>query len=287
MKIKIKEGKFERKFKNISSYDVKMYLCKKNIMIYLAFLDILGYSKIVEKNTHEKLIKIFDDAIAAILLGLSQNSLVTINNKTQIDISKIPVHCKIISDSIILWTDDSKEDTLIKLIISTKLIMKYCFQLGLPLRGCLSKGNLTRNNKFVNSQMFDCDVLLGDALVQAYKNEQKQKWSGCVIENECMHGQTIINILSLLGMFTKYNVPYENDEKRENYVINWVHGQNHSYLTEEYVRKKFSEYNKTTNDEVEIKIQNTLDFIKFAKEQTILTSEELVRLFNEQKNKCS
>jgi len=82
-----------------------------------------------------------------------------------------------VSDSILLWTKDSKEETLIELLFVVNAIMSVAIQNGIPLRGSITKGDI----EVVESEGFLS--IVGKALVFAYEREKVQKWSGCIVSS--------------------------------------------------------------------------------------------------------
>jgi len=248
-------------------------------MKYLAFLDILGFKDIVNKNTHDELYNIYMTLFGSTVLGLSQNATINEHSETKIDTRKMQVYSRIISDSIILWTNDIEISSFVEIVKTTNLLLRNSIVGGLPLRGAICMGNLTRLQSKIDSPKFNCDALFGDALVKAYTKEGSQEWSGCVVENDCLQRhmdmlveienthpvmkKPFIDILVEQGLLIKYNVPYKNDVIKEDYVINWVAKQE-STFTEKYIRTSFSKYNKSIDvSDVEKKIKNTLDFVTF------------------------
>lgn len=123
---------------------------------YVAFLDILGFRSLVQNNKHDFLVELYK---------LLMNFQVEFYQKNY-NHKNIKIVC--ISDSVILWTEDSKEKTLIELVEAVKFLLGHSISIGIPLRGSIVKDNVTA----IESNGTLSLVRLG--LVRAYENENIQ-----------------------------------------------------------------------------------------------------------------
>ena len=251
-----------------------------NTEVYVAYLDILGFKDIVYNNTHENLIRIYQNLIISntewSLSGGAFNVVEQDGKSFAIaDLDKIKVNSLAVSDNLIIWTHDKSMKSFINLIIAARNILVAGVFVGIPMRGGISIGPLSHLSLNHNSQTKNSfETLLGRGLVDAYLAESSQQWSGCVIADSaitlynklyCEHIKINPNIISLEDLIERrvvveYNVPFK-DRFCRRIVINWPCG-NRTPITEEIVRKSFSKHNKSTGDhEITLKIENTVKFL--------------------------
>lgn len=146
--------------------------------VFVAFLDILGFKDLVERNTHEQLEDIYSQFFTSVeenseLFGLLSQIL-----KNDKGISTT-VQSVIISDSIVLWTTDDTIDNFNMLVMAVRLLIIRSFGEGIPLRGAITRGPLSvSTDKSVR--------IFGKALTRAYTLESQMELSGCIIDDECM-----------------------------------------------------------------------------------------------------
>lgn len=251
---------------------------------YIAFLDILGFKDLVENNTHERLYELYDKVFSQIIILSLSNGRAKIldDGKTKtfhIETDTIKVNCVTISDSIIIWTDDNSMTSFTYIVEVVRTLLNYIFKTGIPLRGAIVEGHLDKIGRTIISPKDTTQTtLIGAGLVKAYLKEGIQKWSGCILDESCVVAynkevekyKTIvkdvltIDFLLEKKFIIKYNVPCKNGVNKEELVINWTNLSNDNF-SEENIINKFSEYNKSVdNENVKEIIKNTIDFVKFA-----------------------
>ena len=227
---------------------------------YVAFLDILGFRSLVVNNKHDFLVELYK-----LLMNFQIEFYQKNYNHKKIKIVSI-------SDSIILWTDDSKEKTLIELVEAVKFLLLHSISIGIPLRGSIVKDNVTAIESNGNLS------LVGLGLVRAYENENIQNWSGCMVENQIIktienHHKVLLNnktsyIQSLNSLLVKTEIPIKTKKEEKTiigYAINWA---DNTTFTEIQLNESFSKFNKReketqeVKESVEKKIENTLSFYK-------------------------
>lgn len=227
---------------------------------YVAFLDVLGFRSLVQNNSHEHLVDLYK---------LLMNFQIAFHQKYY---NYETVKIVAISDSIILWTEDGSEKTLIKLIETVKFLLLHSIDIGIPLRGSIARENITAIQENGNIS------LVGLGLVKAYENEGIQNWSGCMIETQIIksfenYHKTVLNnktsfVQSLNSIVAETDIPIKikKEEKTiKGYVVNWA---DNTELSEEDLRNSFSKFNKRLNESDDIKtsnekkILNTLKFLE-------------------------
>ena len=224
---------------------------------FVAFFDILGFKNLVEKNSHEDLMEMYEFSINK-AIGLAEdvsNSIfkVLIPNEHK---NFLQVKIYIISDSIILVQEEMTELGLMSLLHYSQCILGLFMADGIPARGAISFGQITiQENKGT--------TIFGLGLTKAYNLEAKQEWSGCIIDKECFDVALNLNpsfIENLLqhSIITKFNVPIKDGVLIDQYVVDWTLYNLKNGA--EDVRIAFSKNKKEINDSVSVKIENTLHF---------------------------
>lgn len=254
---------------------------------FIAFVDILGFKDLVKNNSHQRLVELYEKLFTPnVATGLARGKFKIIDKGEkkywEPDYAKININSLIISDSIILWTDNNSMTSFIDITTSLRTLLNHSFVLGFPLRGALVEGDLTILKGTFNSGKDNTfNTLIGNGLVEAYKLEGEQNWSGCVIEDKCIElynnyvrqffetNSDLANLDYLIEkkILLKYKVPFKAGIIKEHYVIDWVNLGNKSILTDDLnVRNRFAEFKKNIDDwRVENIIENTLKFINSLK----------------------
>jgi hypothetical protein len=217
-------------------------------------LDILGFSDLVKLNAHSTVIHLYKSLV---------NTPIDIYNnfhkqETKRKVAELGENAQLsglrivnISDSIIVWTENSKQGSIIDLLFSVKVLMTVSMKLGVPFRGTVTLGDF---EVFENSGSLS---IVGRPLVYAAEVEKAQKWSGYIVDKgiftylrsfeKVVMGR---DIPPALEHMTNLVVPYDDlpidKENKSGYAVNWTMEK---YLTEESIRNSFSAYNKRTNQD--------------------------------------
>jgi len=245
---------------------------------YIAFLDILGFKDLIENNKLDDIEKLYDTLQKSVLYSFAiSNPEHKLINKGKVDLPSIKetnLNSLVISDSIIIWTDDDSQGSFFELILAVKYFMYFSMQSGFPLRGGISSGELVvKNGRHEKSPKFNSyTTLLGLSLTRAYILESKSEWSGCIIDEKCVEHFTNklksydsntanLEFFEEMDIIRSYKVPMKSGPIKKYYTINWTHF-NGPRLTASQVRRAFRTHNKSISDwSVENKIANTLKFL--------------------------
>lgn len=237
---------------------------------FVAFLDVLGFGRLVYKNDHQTLKFIYETLINEPINSYNRfKSMEVEQQKREYGEYFEPVGLRVvnISNSILLWTDNSKQIALIELLYAVKLFLSISMKLGVPLRGAVSKGKIEvyENNGSIS--------VVGRPIVQAVDYEKRQKWSGCIVEygivNYLRSFEKVVLQRStppLIDRVPNLLVPYTDvpiDGLNKNgFAVNWYSDD----LTEEKIKKSFEAYNKgpVEGDNI-IKVDNTIKFYNYCK----------------------
>jgi len=259
---------------------------------YLAMLDILGFSDLVDKNNHSELENIFHD------LGINIKNSIADNNdrlifKSDGSLVAIPdtqnytigIHVFVMSDTIMLWSDDATGKQFVNLLLVVGSLFCYTFKLGLPLRGAITYGDLDDLNKKKGVadrlDVIAIHTVFGKAMIEAHQLEKKQNWAGCIIAESAINNYakdckiaikhnieaSDIDYLKKIGMILDYKVPMKYGEIKTLTVINWptrVNKQKNNALTKTEVKNSFSKFKKeVTTWDAQYKVDNTLAFYDY------------------------
>jgi hypothetical protein len=197
------------------------------------------------------------------------------------DIRQATVNSLLVSDSILIWTDDNSAESFENIVKAVRNLLAFSIMDGIPLRGAISIGSFTSIVNQWPSQTYNFQHgLFGKVIVEASDAEKKQEWCGCEIaqtaivsyESKCSVGTSLIT--------NKLILPYPVPRKKENaeadsFVIDWVnHPQ--TRINAQVVEDAFAppinpdpsawEKDKIEwKNSVEIKYTNTLKFLKHVK----------------------
>lgn len=249
---------------------------------FIAFLDILGFKDLVLNNSHLRLVdlyeKIFSLGIQISLAGGKINIVDQKGKKTAIPaLEKSMVNSLIISDSVLLWTDDSSMKSFVDLIIVVRYLLHRSILSGFPLRGAIVEGELSILRKEFSLKTSNTQLtFIGKGLVDAYMLENKQEWAGCIVDENCIkiYNEYVekykndysdladIDYLIRRNLLIKYEVPYKKGPIKNEYVINWPKIGTRQ-ISERQIKNAFGKYDKSIGSwDVKRKINNTIEFIR-------------------------
>lgn len=127
---------------------------------YVAFLDVLGFSALVTADPAGASQRKFVESLRAVTQRLD---------------------CKFVvaSDSIILTadvaTDTHNEEAFLNVLEDCSRIFADLLEEYIAIRGAISYGHYERE------RIGECDVIVGSAVIDAYRYEQRQDWVGIMI----------------------------------------------------------------------------------------------------------
>lgn len=221
-------------------------------MRYVAFLDILGFKETLKNLEHNEAIKYIKDFASIVY-----------NKFTRIE-SDLNIKGYIFSDSIILYTKDSKNESLIALINLIRDICRAEFEVNkVLLRGGLTRGAF---DKVPASELdaLEKGLIVGTAFVDAYILESSAKVIGITISDDVKDDMFRNNIYSNFNNLLNYvdiDFLFKNNNLREFIKLafnsNWLP---HYYNTLYFAIKNEHNSNKVEKLFSEIKkILETLD----------------------------
>lgn len=224
--------------------------------VFTAFLDILGFKELVMNNTHSDLNEIFSNAISGTIDFIEKTSRETFDKFTM----KESLFFLMVSDSIIIWTNDLSEISFLAIALATSQLTALCMSRGVPLRGGISTGDISvvRSGSSMN--------VFGNSIVNAYELENKQEWSGVIVSDSCINLGHVSNSEELKTLLENrvivtYEVPMKSGKIRPYHVCNWTHMFHERDYSSDVIVSAFASHNKgTDNWGVKTKMNNTIDF---------------------------
>jgi hypothetical protein len=126
---------------------------------YVAFVDVLGFSSRVLRDSSLDFFPAFTSLLERTISGLGDSG----------------IGCILSSDSIVIYSEDSGEQSLLAVAKACSQLSFSLLDLDLPVRGCLSHGSFSR----VETQFGA--VLAGRPIIDAYRYEEQQNWVGIMI----------------------------------------------------------------------------------------------------------
>lgn len=157
---------------------------------YIAFLDILGFKRMVDTMPCSEIYEIYSkrmkNSISRIYLG----------KELCFDMSDIKI--KVMSDSICFYVDSSKSNALAGLIVACEYFQEQLLRLSNPIltRGAIVKGDIFTEN----------DIIYGPGFVKAYLMEENNaKYPRIIMTKETIDSAkelTTEQINHIIPMFT-------------------------------------------------------------------------------------
>ena len=250
---------------------------------YVAFLDVLGFKNMVEKSPHEKLERVYQNAfILNATSSLANGKVIPVKTDqgeyVTPDLSDPLTSCLIVSDSVILWTENVSMRSFVNIFSAVGKILVSGFYTGLPMRGGIAIGDLS--NLSLNPAAHDkvlIQSVFGKALTKAYTIESDQQWAGCAISEECIDQYnreasrligTVENLATIEHIISqrillRYPVPKKNGTREDMWVVNWPRF-NRDLPTNQTVVDAFAMHNKdASHPAVQTKLKNTLAFLNY------------------------
>lgn len=251
--------------------DADEFLYKKP---YFAFLDILGFKSLVQKNAHSTLVELYDKLFTAQTVAVAEN-LKKLSQRQQErkgeNYTDAGLRMVNISDSILIWTEHGQPTALFEIVYAVSSLLGISLVQGLPLRGCITRQPFTviEKNGVVS--------VIGRGLVHAYGMENIQQWAGCIIDEEIINyfrgiekhifNREAPSPIERDRMVYEYDIPIKNPktgaaEVKKGYAVNWCE----SLITEEMIRSSFEAHNKKDErpgSDTPDKINNTIAFHHF------------------------
>ena len=250
---------------------------------FVALIDILGFKSIIENSESEEYNMVFQNLTEIVSSQHTYTLTYPEKGKSEFKLNQHQeINYLIISDTIILWSDDTSYPSFYSIVKAVRNIIWKCFktQYNIALRGAIVMDSVTifDNRKAVNKKAIDASII-GKAIIKAYELGNSLEWAGCYISPECFAENDSSFELFKGGssdlMFTvfddlyfrqsgivKCNVPFKTGSK-EGYAVNWIHPFNVGMNVEESnIKSTFAKYPCPDDQQEKLKqkIENTIAF---------------------------
>lgn len=196
---------------------------------YVAFIDILGFKKIVDGEDCNKISQIFNTLANAKLLDAIKFPVNSLNIPLE-DVKRY-----IMSDSIVFYIESKRKNSLRALLIQCQWL-SFCLMKNNPpifVRGGISKGGFYRGTR-------NKSIVFGPALTSAF-----------LLENNCAHTPRIIMLKETFDQGVQNDI----DDERELNIITYCDCDEYRCVdTLEYLKHDLNSYVS-----VQTYIQNVLD----------------------------
>lgn len=245
-------------------------------------LDLLGFQQLVENTTDKELSNMFEKLTEIVASSLNY-TLKYENGEREFVVSGYQtINYLIITDTIVMWTNDSSYGHFHDLVTAVKLVFYHCFKQYLPIRGAIVCDSITFFDRQlpITKRYIEASVI-GKAILKAYKLGNSQDWMGCYIHDDCItkndqdltaeiqKGGSINNLpmkefdaMNFRENIINTDIPFKEGVKK-GHAIQWVKMGANIEAKPEQVLENF-EYKKGYNGEesVKKKIENTVKFIE-------------------------
>lgn len=123
---------------------------------FVAFIDILGFKRIIDNSTCEEVLKLFSNFKTQLRdIKLGKDSIVNADD----------IKFKTMSDSIVFYIKDDSKNALFALLATCAIFQTNLIKMEKPI---LSRGGITHGQFYING-----DVMFGKALTSAYLLESQ------------------------------------------------------------------------------------------------------------------
>ena len=176
---------------------------------YIVFIDIMGFSNLVYRNTHSsvktKMLK-FSKFFSDLEKVTEEVSLKKANSLSRIKTT-------VFSDSVLLISEDGSAKSLKSIVVACELILAKSFDSGIAIKGAVSYGMITAD--FLNSLFF------GKGLIDAYKLEEELLFFGIALDHKVEKKLRTLKVPLEDNLFVDKKVPTKSG-KIKHKVINWL-----------------------------------------------------------------
>ena len=152
------------------------------------------------------------------------------------------------SDSIVLFSNDTTEDSLKNIAKAARGIMQNAIKQGIPLKGAIAQGEITCD---MTKQLF-----FGQALIDAYLLEENVQYYGVLV-----HHSAEKNVQDIPNLFRDIKAPLKSG-RISHYELSWYADDLKDTEALEDIKGKLSDIRLSVSDAPRKYIDNTLDVIK-------------------------
>lgn len=239
---------------------------------FIAYFDYLGFKQFIENNDFEYqkriVINNFRDIESALGLGKLQKSAHGFIS----DLSNSNINCINFSDTIVFWTNDDSENSLIEILDVAYRFNWQAIDHFFPARGCLVYHEIEYvdfKRKNESGGIYNINSVFGKGLVLAHEKAEQQHWAGTVLHSSFI--DEIINkgheVEEYLKPYAKkFKVPYKKEfNLPEEYVLRLIKDDLNAEGFDNFkshITRNFADHKKSIEfPDVQEKIENTINFL--------------------------
>lgn len=212
---------------------------------YVAFLDILGFSELVNTEPLGTVMRRIEVALDSLSRARDAGPMVGIQ-----DVAVRPVRAFSFSDTFVLLSDNDSQEAFLSFFVAATLLTRNLFAQALPVRGAITFGEAD----FVPHTPH----AIGKAIVAAHVLEKRQEWLGVVIDESTFPPSVrpVLDHRDFAAVITRWDVPAKKNEILSRaLVVNWRYNL-------ELPQGAASLFRSSRDPTAPQKIQNTLDFVR-------------------------
>lgn len=227
-------------------------------MRFVAHIDILGMSTLVEKNAEEAWGMLSD--LVSVKDGVNSYELKFIDLNEHVDMLAM-IHTVIFSDTIVLFTKGSSDIELRCIIIAVADILHKALYKCVPVRAGMAFGKFFFN--------LEKSMYAGPALIEAYRIGESAKWIGISLADSIHEKVKTLDMKSgISNAVVNWNVSVKNGVESR-LVINWPAIYAHDFKVKPPIsvltfyaafESAFGAFEKL-DDDVKVKYEKTVEFI--------------------------
>lgn len=239
--------------------------------VYLAYFDFMGFKQFILNNEDEILMRRMGHIFRDIEMCLGKGEYKEARNGMILaDISNSKLNCLNISDTVLFWTNDLSEESLLELIQVAYEFNWREVTFNFPLRGSIVKGNVRIVSGKDDTEVggsYSVQCLYGKGLVYAHDLAENQEWAGTIIDDMVYEDLNSFENGKLISEknIINYDVPIKDNQKKNAKVFKLRQGiNNEEHLNNllNDIERVFSLDNKGIDSlSVQTKIKNTQQFL--------------------------
>ena len=239
-------------------------------MKFITYFDFLGFGDFIRNNDLEEQKKVMNNIFTGIEFTLSKGESKEGRYGLIAELSKLKLNCINFSDTIIIWSNDTSDESLKDIMDITYNFNWKANLYFFPVRGTLTMGELEEVDFSHRSDMggkYNLNSVYGKGLIEAHEIAESQEWAGTILSPKVVDfiNKTIREPEAFLNLHTKpYLVPLKKGDK-DLRVFNLVKGELNdiAYVNvERGLRENFEAHNKSIDlPSVATKLENTVKFL--------------------------
>ena len=240
---------------------------------FISYFDYLGFKQFIENNNLEYQKRIIGNNFRDIESALSKGKYRDVPKGVIADLKNSNINCINFSDTIIFWTNDDSEASLIEILEVSYMFNWQAIGYFFPARGSLAYGEIVYVDYKKQNEaggIYNVNSVFGKGLVRAHEKAEIQHWAGTVIDESFISELVIrgYDLETFLKPYArKYKVPYKfGIDLPEEYVLRIVKGElnDEAFINvSRNIVDNFGCHNKSTdNRDVSEKIYNTIRFLE-------------------------